>query len=903
MNIFTNKNIIQKIAIVVVMLVIFNFMIPYKANAGFIKDMGLDLLEEVVHTVAALGDVVMGALNHFMLGTEYYVNSSMLDNTDENFSNSESWLSVSNTNFNDIYRIMPAEPKLDGLFWGDWKVPNFLYCPENIFANKIAALDVNFVNPHKFQPIEENGEKAVEKSKSAASSLSEIIASWYKVFRMIAIVGLLIVLVYLGIRIIISSTAVDKAKYKETIKDWLTALVLIAFMHYVMAGILGISETITSKLAKGSKTIVVMHDISEETTESSWKTVFKNSISAGNAGVNIYKVIEKIPETADAFKNIFENLFSDKEIEDDLTEKELEDLIKEIENKPEIQNALISSSSFTFRTNLTGYIRMMAQVNEFGQSVTFTILYVAIIILTCMFTITYLKRLLYVAFFTIISPLVALTYPIDKIRDGKAQAFSMWIKEYTMNVIIQPVHLMLYTVLVNTAMDLAVDNPIYAIVAMSFLLPAEKFIKKLFGLDKAETAGGLGEVAGGALAFAGMKNLVGHFKPKNTNSQKAIEGDNTSEETGKIRTANPIMDKTKPLDRLKAANEKKSMKDKEQGDDQGSVGSNVVNIEKYKEDRQKKTNGENGEKGEVDKKEENGKEDGEIPIENKDNNGVIDVKSTSNENIKRDGEIAIENKDDNIVIDDKSKEDKRSRRERIEDGLINYGGYKTRQLKNKARKTFGKNGRKKMYKVAGKAARKGVGMALGATALGVAAAGAGVAMGDPSKALSATVGGITLGAGIGGSIADRVNQSIDVNKQIFKEGYYDKQELEEKEYEEMYKDFINSEENYQYLKKQGMNNDEAKKFLKSKETKEFLDVGINDIKMIDKARKLKDKENNPYDNSKAVALAQLANEKGKEFAKNPMGREHKEFREALIERGFSTKDAKSTDDDIVTILS
>ena len=77
-----------------------------------------------------------------------------------------------------------------------------------------------------------------------------------------------------------------------------------------------------------------------------------------------------------------------------------------------------------------------------------------------------------------IAPLVALTYPIDKVGDGKAQAFNMWFKEYAMNAVIQPVHLVLYTALVTSAIDLAKDNVIYAVVAIAFLIPAEKFIKK-----------------------------------------------------------------------------------------------------------------------------------------------------------------------------------------------------------------------------------------------------------------------------------------------------------------------------------------------------------------------------------------------------------------------------------------
>ncbi len=53
----------------------------------------------------------------------------------------------------------------------------------------------------------------------------------------------------------------------------------------------------------------------------------------------------------------------------------------------------------------------------------------------------------------------------------------MWFKEYTMNAIIQPIHLILYSVFIGSAIDLAVSNPLYAIVAMAFLTSAEKFVK------------------------------------------------------------------------------------------------------------------------------------------------------------------------------------------------------------------------------------------------------------------------------------------------------------------------------------------------------------------------------------------------------------------------------------------
>ena len=65
-----------------------------------------------------------------------------------------------------------------------------------------------------------------------------------------------------------------------------------------------------------------------------------------------------------------------------------------------------------------------------GVALAKTIMYASIVILTITFTFQYLKRVIFMAFYTLIAPLITLTYPLDKIKDGQAQAFSMWIKEY-----------------------------------------------------------------------------------------------------------------------------------------------------------------------------------------------------------------------------------------------------------------------------------------------------------------------------------------------------------------------------------------------------------------------------------------------------------------------------------------
>src|SRR5699024_8407004 len=92
---------------------------------------------------------------------------------------------------------------------------------------------------------------------SAASILSSTVATWYRSFRNIAIVGLLSVLVYLGIRILLSSTSAEKAKYKENIKDWFIALCLVFLIHFIMSGILMLTEQVNSLFGESVNNIVV----------------------------------------------------------------------------------------------------------------------------------------------------------------------------------------------------------------------------------------------------------------------------------------------------------------------------------------------------------------------------------------------------------------------------------------------------------------------------------------------------------------------------------------------------------------------------------------------------------------------------------------------------------------------
>ena len=96
----------------------------------------------------------------------------------------------------------------------------------------------------------------------------------------------------------------------------------------------------------------------------------------------------------------------------------------------------------------------------------------------------------------------------------------MWVKEYVFNALIPVVHIILYSIFVGSAIDFATSNPIYAIVCIGFLIPAEKFIRKMFGFDKATTSGQLGAAAGGAMIMNAV-NKIGHKTQKESQENPA----------------------------------------------------------------------------------------------------------------------------------------------------------------------------------------------------------------------------------------------------------------------------------------------------------------------------------------------------------------------------------------------
>ncbi len=418
MKFLTNQKVVQKILIALIMVILFSFSIPKPVQA----DWGGTLASPVISLVAAILDGVQHGIEWFMLGET----SNFMKNLDSG--------AIDYSEPEEGAATIEVEDKIDGSFLGldAVNIPVITYTPEEIFANRVPALDVNFIKPS----VKEEGATQSD-TRNIAWQIQSTIAGWYNAIRSLAIVGLLSVLVYLGIRMLMTSIAADKAKYKKMMVDWLVAMCLVLVLHYIMSFALTMSETVTSMLASDlGKTVHV-------------------SVPAGQVGSR--------------------------------------------------------SEGLEFNTNLMGYVRFMIQATDLNNKIAFLALYIMLVIFTIRFTWIYLKRVLTMAFLTLIAPIVALTYPIDKASDGKAQAFDMWIKEFTFNALLQPLHLFLYMVLLGSAIHIAALNPLYAIACFAFIIGAEKLLKQMFGFNKA-SGGTLGTLAGAAgvtaLASKTLTNLA-----------------------------------------------------------------------------------------------------------------------------------------------------------------------------------------------------------------------------------------------------------------------------------------------------------------------------------------------------------------------------------------------------------
>lgn len=264
---------------------------------------------------------------------------------------------------------------------------------DQILFNKLAITDINIFSNQTATGIDLIGNNIIMEIRT-------FIANWYYAFRNLVIITYLCSLIYIGIRMAVSSIAEDRAKYKNMLKNWFIGLALVIVLHFIIVLIIQINNYL----------LTLIQPVNSET------------------GQNVNLMSE-------LFKQIF---------------------------------------WFDFTTS-------------FGSLILYTIL----TIITFIFLIVYIKRMITISFLICIAPLITLTYPIDKSIDNRSQILNRWLKEFVSDVLIQFFHCIIYVVLVQSSFNNMLNSGpldfgamfVY-IVMVCCIFYVEGITKKLFGLDQ-----------------------------------------------------------------------------------------------------------------------------------------------------------------------------------------------------------------------------------------------------------------------------------------------------------------------------------------------------------------------------------------------------------------------------------
>ena len=209
--------------------------------------------------------------------------------------------------------------------------------------------------------------------------LSHTVNECYSFFNKIAVLVYMVMLVYMGLRIILSSTGQSLSHYKTLFMYWVVGVAILFFYPFAMKYIIKINNTFVGMVEanKGSSYVAVQD---------------RNSIPA---------VTPTSIWTLNFSKNPFDGAGND-------------------------------------------YMAMIANDANQTRRLALSLAYIILTWQLITLILHYYKRLFMVGFLIAIFPLVAMFYALDKIGDGKSQAFDHWNKEFMLNVLIQSFHAVVY---------------------------------------------------------------------------------------------------------------------------------------------------------------------------------------------------------------------------------------------------------------------------------------------------------------------------------------------------------------------------------------------------------------------------------------------------------------------------
>ena len=351
------------------------------------------------------------------------------------------------------------------VFGNSFVYSNIFITPETLLKDQIAIFNVNF-----FQDV--TGMES-DATYDLAITIRGIVQGIYRTLRDISIMAMLIVVVYIAIKMLISLSPREKNRYRESFANCIVGLLLIIFMHFIMS----ITTSSISMITKGIVGENVIYECDDPENFDPATVVndeeLRKKYTVGGAlqieGEELYDAVTENGEVKQEFGKIA------------------------ISGEQEV---MVSAANFL---ELSRYkLQQIYNVDESGENkqtnwthIGWAFVYIMLVILTIAFTWMYAKRFLYMVGLTIFAPIVGLMYPINKADGSRAQTLNLWLREYIGNLVIQPFHMLLYTILIGGAIAVALDNPVYVIIALMGMTFIEKLLKDLVGIQDTRI-GGLG---------------------------------------------------------------------------------------------------------------------------------------------------------------------------------------------------------------------------------------------------------------------------------------------------------------------------------------------------------------------------------------------------------------------------
>lgn len=187
-------------------------------------------------------------------------------------------------------------------------------------------------------------------------------------------------------------------------------------------------------------------------------------------------------------------------------------------------NELLVASLVTEQTTNSVMGQLASQIWAIPFTVSFSsiVMYVGLLLMTFVFLITYIKRMVTVSFLIIISPLISVTYAIDKIGNNKSEILNTWLKEFLYNVLIQPFHCIIFSTFIGTAMNMVQGGSdfgamVFAIILTFCIFMGQKIVREIFGFSNSKS------FYERAFDFAVISSIYGSVK-NTVNDVKGIKG-------------------------------------------------------------------------------------------------------------------------------------------------------------------------------------------------------------------------------------------------------------------------------------------------------------------------------------------------------------------------------------------